>query len=94
MYTYRIVLDAYNSRSAAPSARVVTYSRGFNRENALSKIRAIYIAQDGSVSDGINVWPGSNNLPAGNVKARYLPEWEIVSMRAVIKAGHARIVSE
>ncbi len=93
MYTYRIVLDAYNTRDmSARSARVLTYSQGHNRQEALRRIGAVYIGRDGSVSDGIHPWPGS---PAtGPIQARYLPEWEVVSIRAVKASGTARILAE
>lgn len=95
MYTYRIVLDAYNSRHPEfPSARVLTYSRGFDRADALRKIGSVKIAQDGTVSDGLTVWPGTNNMPAGPVKPRSLPEWDIVSIRSVKSAGTPRILAE
>lgn len=95
MYTYRIVLDAFNSRSSVAGARVVTYSQGWNRDDALRKIGTVNIAGDGTVSDGLTPWPGTNNLPSGPpVTARGLPEWEVVSMRSVKAAGTARIVWE
>lgn len=95
MYTYRIVLSAYNTRAAdAKPATVLTYSRGYDRADALRKLRTIYIARDGSVSDGINVWPGSNNLPAGPVQARHLPEYAVESIRTVRKPGTPRILAE
>lgn len=95
MYTYRIVLDAYNSRHPEfPSARVVTYSQGFNRAEALRKIGTVNIAPDGTVSDGLSRWPGTNNMPAGPIKARNLPEWDIVSMRSVKAVGVPRILAE
>lgn len=92
MYTYRIVLDAYHSRSQVPGARVVTYSRGYNRIDAISKIGLVHIAPDGTVSDGINPWPGTINLPPGPHTARSLPEWEVINMRAVKKPGTPRIL--
>jgi hypothetical protein len=91
MYTYRIVLDAYNSRATVPGARVVTYSRGWNRAEAMRRIGCVRIAQDGTVSDGIAPWPGTNNIPAGSVVARSLPEWDIVSIRSVRSAGTPHI---
>jgi hypothetical protein len=96
MYTYRIVLDAYNSRdSHARSARVVTYARGFTRQEAFRRIGSIRIASDGTVSDGINDWPGTRNMPRGNVTTeRSLPEYTTVSVRAVKSAGKARILCE
>lgn len=93
-YTYRITLDAYDSRRSVPGARVVTYSRGFNRADALRRIGTVYIAADGTVSDGLTTWPGSNNLPSGQYVARGLPEWSAVSIRSVKSAGKARIVWE
>lgn len=94
MYTYRIVLDAYNSRSNARSARVVTYSRGYDRTDAMRRLGSVHIAQDGTVSDGINVWPGARNLPAGPIECRSLPEWDIVSIRSVRTPGIAHIELE
>jgi hypothetical protein len=94
VYTYRIVLDAYNSRSSVRGARVVTYSRGFNRAGAMRKIGSVRIASDGTVSDGLSAWPGTRNMPRGNVQERSLMEWEIVSIRSVPTAGKARIVHE
>lgn len=96
MYTYRIVLDAYNSRSAsAKPARVVTYSQGWNRDDAMRKLRTIYIASNGAVSDCITPWPGTRNMPKGSVTTeRHLPEWDVVSVRAVKTAGTAKILSE
>lgn len=92
MYTYRIVLDAYSSRTQVPGARVITYSRGYSRTDALRKIGLVHIAPDGTVSDGINPWPGTNNLPPGPHTARSLPEWEVIAMRAVKHPGTARLV--
>ena len=95
MYTYRIVLDAHNSRDPrAKSARVVTYSQGWNRQDALRRIGTVRIGQDGTVSDGIHEWPGTRNLPAGSVQARSLPEWSVVSIRSVLAVGKARILAE
>lgn len=94
MYTYRFVLDAYNSRSNARSARVVTYSQGFNRAEAMRRIGCVRIAQDGTVSDGIQAWPGTLNMPPGSVEARNLPEWDIVSIRSVGKVGTPRVLVE
>lgn len=95
MPIYRIVLDAYNSRDTkAKSARVVTYSQGWNRDAALAKLRTIQIGQDGTVSDGLTPWPGTNSLPDGPHEARSLPEWEVVAIRATKKSGHARILAE
>lgn len=94
MYTYRIVLDAYSSRGNVPSARVVTFSQGHNRADAMRRIGTVYIAQDGTVSDGITPWPGSINLPAGPHTARALPEYELVSIRSVTSAGTPRIAWE
>lgn len=95
MYTYRIVLDAYNSRDCrARSARVVTYSQGHTRAAALRRIGTVFVAQDGTVSDGINSWPGATNLPSGPYECRSLPEWDVVSIRTVSKAGVARIEIE
>ncbi len=94
MYTYRIVLDAFNSRTDARSARVVTYSPGIDRADALRKIGTIYVAANGQVSDGFDPWPGSNALPAGPYVVRSLPEWDIVSIRSVPKRGAARIIHE
>lgn len=95
MYTYRIVLDAYNSRSErAKSARIVTYSHGYNRADALRRIKTIYIASCGKVSDGFTEWPGERNLPTGRFQSRHLPEWEVVSIRSVGSAGTPRILSE
>lgn len=101
MYTYRIVLDAFNSGRSALSfarptrgARVVTYSQGFSRADAIRKIGTVMIAQDGTVSDGIRDWPGARNLPAGPYESRGLPEWDVVSIRSVKRLGTARIVHE
>jgi hypothetical protein len=96
MYTYRIVLDAYNSREPNfKSARVVTYSRGVNRDNALRRLGTIHISSMGVVSDGINTWPGTNNMGRGNVtQERHLPEYTVVSIRSVKKVGRSRILSE
>jgi hypothetical protein len=94
MYTYRIVLDAYDSRSNARSARVVTFSRGYDRADAMRRIGSVRIAQDGTVSDGLTPWPGTRNMPPGPVVARSLMEWEIVSIRSVKSAGTPRIVWE
>lgn len=91
MYTYRIVLNAFNSRSAVAGARVVTYSRGFDRADAMRRLGSIYIARNGAVSDGFGPWPGSDNLPDGPYVARHLPEWEVVNVRTVKRAGTARI---
>ena len=94
MYTYRVVLDAYNSRSLCDGARVVTYAQGYNRSRALARIGTVYVAGDGTVSDAITPWPGSNNLPAGPHTVRSLPEWTVVSMRVVDRPGRARVISE
>ncbi len=94
MYTYRIVLDAFNSHSRCKGARVVTYSRGIDRADALRKIGTVMIARDGTVSDGINPWPGSDNLPNGPIESRGLPEWTLASIRTVPTAGTPRIVWE
>lgn len=95
MYTYRIVIDGYDARPiGARSARVVTYSRGYNRQDALRRIGSIRIAQDGTVSDGINVWPGTRNLPAGSTQARSLTCWSVVTMRSVKTAGTPAILAE
>lgn len=94
MYIYRIILDAYDSRNAQPSARVVTYSSGFNRADALRRIGPVRIACNGAVSDGLTPWPGILNLPNGPIFPRALPEWEVVRMRAVPEAGKARIITD
>lgn len=94
MYIYRIVLDAYDSRSSAMGARVVTYSRGHNRQAALRALGSVTIAQDGTVREGGVPWPGTNNMPPGPYVARSLPEWDMVSMRVVGKRGRAHIVWE
>ena len=95
MLTYRFVLDAYNSRGGVPGARVVTYSQGFDRREALHRIGSVRIASNGTVSDGINVWPGTRNMPRGSVtRERALPEYVVVSARVVKVAGRARILSE
>lgn len=94
MYTYRIVLDAYDSRSTVSGARVVTYSYGVNREAALRRLGTICIASDGTVSDGIRPWVGVNNLPTGTGMARFLPEWEVISVRSVPTTAIARVIAE
>lgn len=94
MYTYRVILDAFNSRSAAPGARVVTYTRGHTRRNALRRIGTIHISSAGAVSDGLTLWPGTRNMPTGTITARTLPEWELVSIRAVNTPATPRILWE
>lgn len=95
MFTYRIVLNAYSSRSDVKGAQVVTYSQGHNRAEALRRVGTVHIASSGVVSDGITPWPGTWNMPRGNVTTeRFLPEYEVVSMRSVPKAGTARILAE
>lgn len=95
MYTYRIVLDAYDSRRDVASARVVTYSQGFNRTEALRRIGPIRISSAGVVSDGISEWPGTNNMPRGTATSeRSLPEYTLVSMRSVSAVGTPRIIAE
>ena len=95
MYTYRIVLDAYDSARNVPGAIVVTYSRGYNRDEALRRIGPVRISSAGAVSDGLTPWPGTRNMPMGNVTPeRYLPEWRALSMRSVKSAGTARILSD
>ncbi len=93
MYLYRVVLDAYDTR-AIPSvrgARVVTYTHGWNRDEALRRLGTIYVASNGVVSDGINPWPGTNSMGPG-VTGWSLPEWEVVSIRAVKRAGTPHVV--
>lgn len=95
MFTYRIVLDAYNSRASVPGARVVTYSRGCDRADAMRRLGSVRISSAGTVSDGVNTWPGTNNMPRGSVTVeRSLPEWEVVSVRSVRTAGTARILAD
>lgn len=94
MYIYRIVLDAYDSRHGARSARVVTYSQGYNRNEALKRLGNIYIASNGLVSDGIYPWPGNLNLPRGSIESRTLPEYNLVNIRVVKKRGRPHILSE
>ncbi len=98
MYTYRIVLDAYDSRNtAARGARVVLYVQGHNRDSAFARIRTVAIDTAGRVfpscsrDDG---WIGTNNMPHGDVTARTLPEWTVVSIRAVKAAGKSRVLAE
>lgn len=93
MYTYRIVLDAYDSRSSARGARVVTYAAGHNRRTAIARLGSIRIAEDGTVSDD-GRWPGTNNLPRGPYASRSLPEWFVVSVRSMPKRGTSRIIWE
>lgn len=93
MHTYRIVLDAYDSRSSARGARVVTYAYGFNRSAAIARLGSIRIAPDGTVSDD-RPWPGTNNMPAGTYQSRSLPEWDVVSVRSVPKRGTPRMLWE
>lgn len=95
VYTYRIVIDGYNTMPAGTrSARVVTYSQGYDRTDALRRIRSLCVAQDGTVSDGIRPWPGTRNMPAGNVAPRTFREWSVVSMRSVRAAGRPHILAE
>lgn len=95
MYTYRIVLDAFDSRHNVRGARVMTYSQGFNRWDAYRRIGSIRISSAGTVSDGIHAWPGWNNMPRGNATTeRGLPEWTVVSVRSVPKSGTPRIIAE
>jgi len=92
MYTYRIVIEAWNSRATYAGARLVTYSRGWNRADALRRIGTVYVGQDGTVSDGISPWAGSNNLPGDPAGARNFPEWDVTSMRSVARPGRARLL--
>jgi hypothetical protein len=95
MYTYRIVIDGYNAMPmGARPARVVTYAQGYDRTDALRRIRSLCVAQDETVSDGIRPWPGTRNLPAGNVVARTFREWSVVSMRSVRAVGRPHILAE
>ncbi len=95
MYTYRIVVDAWDSGDPSKKpARVLTYAQGHNRTKALRTLKTIFIAQDGTVSDGIHEWPGTLNLPPGPHQVRWLPEWEVVSMRVVKHSGTPRIIAE
>lgn len=85
MPLFRLDLDCYDSRDPAkPGARVRTYARGYRLDTALSKIKAVRIAQDGTVSDGINPWPGADNLPPGPHTARSLPEWRVIEAVRVV----------
>lgn len=45
------------------------------------------------MSDGINPWPGTLNLPAGPHEARSLPEWDVQSIRAVTRPGTPRLIT-
>lgn len=94
MYAYRVVVDAFNSRAAVPGARVVTYTRGHNRQDALRRLGTIHISSAGAVSDGLTLWPGTRNMPTGTITARTLPEWELVSIRAVNRTATPRILWE
>lgn len=95
MYTYRIVLDAFGAiPHGAPPARILTFSRGWNRDDALRKLGTVRIGPDGTVSDGFTPWPGTNNLPAGPITPRSFVEYEVVTIRSVPKRGAARILAE
>jgi hypothetical protein len=95
MYTYRIVIDGYDALPhGAKSARVVTFSHGFNRAEALRRLGTVQIGQDGTVSDGFTGWPGTRNLPSGPITARSFVTWEVVTMRSVKERGTARIIAE
>ncbi len=96
MTVYRVVLDAYNSRvTSNRSTRVVTYTEGPDRSEAMRRLGAIKVAADGTVSDGFTPWPGTNNLPfTGPYRAATLPEWEVVSIRAVKRQGIARVIHQ
>ena len=92
---YEVTVDAYNSRSGVSrGARVITYSRGYNEKSAYRGIFPIMIASDGTVSDAIRPWPGTNNLPKGDIQERSLPEGQIVSVTEVDTPGTPRIVYE
>ncbi len=94
MYLYRVVLDAFNSRDpGVRGARVATYTRGIDRDDALRRLRTVYVASNGTVSDGINPWPGTDSMGPG-VTGRSLPEYDVVSMRSVKRAGTPRVLAE
>ncbi len=98
MYTYRIVLDAYDSRRNVNGARVAVYMQGVDRAHAFSRLRGpIGIDSAGTAFTSLSNadgWVGTNNMPPGPVVPRSLPEYVTVSVRAVKAAGRNRMLWE
>ena len=101
MYTYRIVLDCFSaipdygrSPSVAEPCRVVTYSQGHTRAEALRRLGSIAVSSAGAASNGIEPWPGTNNMPVGTGRAATYQEWTVVTMRSVPKPGTSRVIAQ